>query len=89
MSQYVRYEEPFWRRRIGDLTGGRVVAEIAPFDRSGIRGQEMLQLMRLGVVPFGTALLAVVASEEPELNAVDLPALSPDIATLRSPPAAT
>lgn len=83
VSQYVRYEEPFWRQRITELTNGRVTAEIAPFDRSGIRGQEMLQLMRLGVVPFGTALLAVVATEEPEFNAVDLPALSPDMRTLR------
>jgi TRAP-type C4-dicarboxylate transport system substrate-binding protein len=83
VSQYLRYEEPFWRQRITQITNGRVVAEIAPFDRSGIRGQEMLQLMRLGVVPFGTALLAVVSTEEPEFNAVDLPALSPDMATLR------
>jgi TRAP-type C4-dicarboxylate transport system substrate-binding protein len=83
VSQYVRFEEPFWRRRVTELTQGRIVAEIAPFDRSGIRGQEMLQLMRLGVVPFGTALLAIAAAEEPEFNAVDLPALSPDIETLR------
>lgn len=83
VSQYVRYEEPFWRRRITELTNGRVAAEIAPFDRSGIRGQEMLQLMRLGVVPFGTALLAIISTEEPEFNAVDLPALSPDMRTLR------
>ncbi|WP_372617454.1 TRAP transporter substrate-binding protein [Falsiroseomonas sp.] len=83
VSQYVRFEEPFWRDRIGQLTGGRVVAEIAPFDRSGIRGQEMLQLMRLGVVPFGTAILSLAATEEPEFNAVDLSAVSPDMATLR------
>lgn len=83
VSQYVHYEEPFWRQRIGQITGGRVAAEIAPFDRSGIRGQEMLQLMRLGVVPFGTALLSIAATEEPEFNAVDLPALSPDMETLR------
>lgn len=88
VSQYVRYEEPFWRQRITQLTGGRVVAEVAPFDRSGIRGQEMLQLMRLGVVPFGTALLAIVSTEEPEFNAVDLPALSPDMRTLRQTVAA-
>ena len=83
VSQYVRFEEPFWHRRITELTEGRLVAEIAPFDRSGIRGQEMLQLMRLGVVPFGTALLTIAATEEPEFNAVDLPALSPDMTTLR------
>ncbi|UFN51196.1 TRAP transporter substrate-binding protein [Roseomonas sp. OT10] len=83
VSQFVRYEEPFWRQKVKELTQGRVRAEIAPSDGSGIRNQEMLQLMRLGVVPFGTALLAVVAGEEPELNAVDLPALNPDMATLR------
>jgi TRAP-type C4-dicarboxylate transport system substrate-binding protein len=60
-----------------------VTAEIHPFDQSGFGGQEMLQLMHLGVVSFGTALLAQVAGDEPELNAVDLPTLNPDIASLR------
>lgn len=83
VSQYVRYEEPFWRDHIPAATGGRVQAEISPFDRSGIRGPEMLQLIRLGVVPFGTALLALVSNEEPEFNAVDLPAVNPDMAALR------
>jgi TRAP-type C4-dicarboxylate transport system substrate-binding protein len=83
ISQYVRFEEPFWRRRITELTQGRVQAEIAPFDRSGIRAAEMLRLLRLGVVSFGTTLLSVAAAEEPEFNAVDLPALSPDVTSLR------
>lgn len=83
VSQYLRYEEPFWRQRIQDLSGGRIQAEISPFDRSGIRAQEMLALMRLGVVPFGTALLAIVSNEEPEFNAVDLPTVNPDMAALR------
>lgn len=83
VSQYTRYEEPFWRQRLPEVSHGRLRAEIAPFDRSGIRAQEMLALMRLGVVPFGTVLLAVVSTEEPEFNAVDLPIVSPDMASLR------
>jgi TRAP-type C4-dicarboxylate transport system substrate-binding protein len=83
VSQYVRYEEPFWRHHLAEASGGRIRAEIAPFDRSGIRAQEILALMRLGVVPFGTALLAVVSNEEPEFNAVDLPIVNPDMASLR------
>lgn len=83
VGQYVRFEEPFWRDRVPALTGGRVRAEIHPFDRSGLRGQEMLQLMRLGVVPFGTAILGQVSADEPEFSAVDLPGLNPDMATLR------
>jgi TRAP-type C4-dicarboxylate transport system substrate-binding protein len=83
ISQYVRYEVPFWTKRVPGLTGGRVRAEIASFDHSGIRGQEMLQLMRLGVVPFGTALLTLAATDEPEFNAVDLPLMNPNPASLR------
>jgi TRAP-type C4-dicarboxylate transport system substrate-binding protein len=83
VSQYTEFEEPFWTQTVPELTHGRVQAEIYASDRSGLPGQEMLQLMRLGVVPFGTALLAVVSGDEPELNAVDLPTLNPDMASLR------
>src|ERR1700722_5836781 len=83
VSQYTKFEEPFWTKEVPQLTNRRVQAEIHPFDRSGLPGQEMLQLMRLGVVPFGTALLAQVSGDEPELNAVDLPTLNPDMAALR------
>lgn len=82
VSQYVKLEEPFWATEIGKLSGGRITADIHPFDRSGLPGEDMLQLMQLGVVPFGTALLAVVSGDEPELNAVDLPALNPNMASL-------
>ncbi len=83
ITQHVRFELPFWTRELEQLSGGRLTATVHPFDRSGLRGQDMLQLMRLGVVPFGTALLALVSGDEPELNAVDLPGLNPDLATLK------
>lgn len=83
VGQYTNFEEPFWMNDVPRLTDGRVQVEIYPFDRSGLPGQEMLQLMRLGVVPFGTALLAQVSGDEPELNAVDLPMLNPNVASLR------
>ena len=84
VSQYTKFEAPFWTHDVPQLTQGRVLAEIHPFDESGLSGREMLQLMRLGVVPFGTALLNVVSGDEPELNAVDLPMLNPDMAALRN-----
>ncbi len=82
INQFTQHEEPFWTKRIGELSGGRIAATIHPFDRSGLRGQDMLQLMKLGVVPFGTTLLSIVGGDEPELSGVDLPGLNPDIATL-------
>jgi TRAP-type C4-dicarboxylate transport system substrate-binding protein len=83
LGQYVRHEQPFWTQRVPEITGGRVTAEIVPFDRSGIRGQEMLQLIRLGVVPLGNVLLSLAAADDPELNGIDLPVLNPDVASLR------
>ncbi|MBS7789454.1 TRAP transporter substrate-binding protein [Roseococcus sp. SDR] len=83
VAQFDRYEVPFWLERVPRLTGGRVQAEIAAFDRSGIRGNEFIHLMRVGVVPFGTLILTVAGADEPELTASDLAALNPDMAHLR------
>lgn len=83
VNQYTRHEEPFWTRTLPTLTQGRVIADIVPFDRAGIRAQEMLRLVTIGSVPFGTMLLSPVAAQEPELAAPDLAGLSPDMATLR------
>lgn len=83
VNQYTRHEEPFWTRTLSALSRGRVSAEIVPFDRAGIRSQEMLRLVQLGSVPFGTALLAAVAAQEPEVAAPDLAGLNPDLPTLR------
>lgn len=83
LNQYTRHEEPFWTRELARLSGGRASAEIVPFDRAGIRGQEMLRLVQLGAVPFGTVLLNQSAVIDAELGAPDLAGLNPDMAALR------
>jgi TRAP-type C4-dicarboxylate transport system substrate-binding protein len=83
VNQYTLHEEPFWTTELARLSGGRASAEIVPFDRAGIRGQEMLRLIQLGVVPFGNVPLSVTAADDPELTMPDLAGLNPDMATLR------
>lgn len=83
VAQYEQFEEPFWQRGIAAATGGRVTAEIAPFDRVGIRAQEALRLAQLGVTPFGTVLLSVAGADDAVLAAPDLAGLNGDIASLR------
>lgn len=83
ISQFVRFERPFWEQRIQALSGGRITAQVVPFDETGLRAPEVLAMMRLGVVPFGTVLLGAASADEPEFNVLDLPALSPDFASLR------
>lgn len=83
LNQYTRHEAPFWTQRLSQLSGGRFVADIVPFDRAGIRGQELLSMVRLGTVPFGTLLLSQAAPKDAELGAPDLAGLNPDADALR------
>ncbi|WP_188312091.1 TRAP transporter substrate-binding protein [Salinarimonas soli] len=83
VAQYKQYEEPFWTTRLPVLSGGRITANIRPFDQASIRAVDMLHLMRIGVVPFGNGLFSIVATDDPQLNGLDLPALSPTISDAR------
>lgn len=88
INQYTRQEEPFWSKDLARLSGGKFEAEIVPFDRAGVPGGEMLRLLQLGVVPFGTTLMSSFSAQYPEYTAPDLAGLNPDIATLKSTVAA-
>lgn len=84
VNQYTRQEEPFWNKELSRLSGGKFQAEIVPFDQAGVPGNEMLRLLQLGVVPFGTTLMSSFTSQHPEYTAPDLAGLNPDIATLKT-----
>ena len=51
VGQFTRLEEPFWSKDLARLSQGRFSAEIVAFDRAAVPGMQMLQLLRLGVVP--------------------------------------
>lgn len=88
VHQYTRNEEPFWSKELSRLSAGKFDADIVPFDRAGVPGAEMLRLIQLGVVPFGTTLLSFIANEFPEYGAPDLAGLNPDMASLKASVAA-
>src|SRR5271155_3108607 len=54
VSQYTNIEEPFWTHELASLSGGRITAELTPFDTIGLRMNDIMQLMRLGVITMGT-----------------------------------
>jgi TRAP-type C4-dicarboxylate transport system substrate-binding protein len=88
VNQYTRNEEPFWTKELLRLSGGKYDADIVPFDRAGVSGQDILRLIQLGVVPFGTALLSGMSAQNPEFGAADLAGLNPDMASLKKTVAA-
>lgn len=83
LNQFTLHERPFWTRQLPLVSGGRLQAEIVPFDEAGLSGAEMLRLLQTGAVPFATALLPLASVRDPELAAPDLSGLSPDMAALR------
>lgn len=88
VNQYTRHEEPFWTRELVRLSAGKFDADIVPFDRAGVPGGDMLRLIQLGVVPFGTALMSSLSIHYPEYGAPDLAGLNPDMASLKKSVAA-
>jgi TRAP-type C4-dicarboxylate transport system substrate-binding protein len=84
LSQYTRWEEPFWSQELARRSGGHFSADIVPFDRAGVPGAEMLRLLQLGVVPFGTALMSSLSAQYPQYTAPDLAGLNPDMASLKA-----
>jgi TRAP-type C4-dicarboxylate transport system substrate-binding protein len=83
VNQFIRHEEPFWAQHLPRLTGGRATAEIVPFDKAGLSGSDLLRAIQIGTVPFGTVLLNLAASSEPEVNVADLAGLNPDFDSYR------
>ncbi|RYF59678.1 MAG: ABC transporter substrate-binding protein [Comamonadaceae bacterium] len=83
VNQYTVHEERFWAKELSRLSNGRYSASIVPFNKAGVPGSEMLNLMKLGVIPMGTALLSQAANENPDLAAPDLAGLSADMGTMR------
>lgn len=83
LNQYTRNEEPFWARELSRLSGGKYSADIVPFDQAGVPGGDMLRMIQLGVVPFGTTLLSSLSAKYPEYSAPDLAGLSPDMGSLK------
>jgi TRAP-type C4-dicarboxylate transport system substrate-binding protein len=83
LNQYTRHERPFWETELARLSNGRYTAEIVPFDRAGIRSQEVLTLVQLGALPFATLPVSGGITKDPELTAPDLAGLNPDMASMR------
>lgn len=88
LNQYTRNEEPFWSQELARLSAGRFSADIVPFDRAGVPGNDMLRLIQLGIVPFGTVLMSSLSAQYPEYTAPDLAGLNPNMASLKKSVAA-
>ncbi|HET6468031.1 MAG TPA: TRAP transporter substrate-binding protein [Geminicoccaceae bacterium] len=83
LNSYKAGEVPFWEERIPAESNGQVTARLTAQDVHGLKGPEILRLMKLGVIDFASGVLSYMAGDNAEFEAIDLPGLSPDMATTR------
>lgn len=83
LTNYVKHEGPFWNERIAAATDGQIIGDIKPQTELGLKGFEIMRLIKNGVFDFAFGLPGYVAAENPIFEGADLSTLAQDIATER------
>ncbi len=87
-SNYPKHEGPFWNQHIADVTAGEIVGEIKPQDELGLRGFEIMHLLKNGVFDFAFGLPAYAMQESEIFEGADLSSLVQHIGVQRKVAAA-
>jgi TRAP-type transport system periplasmic protein len=83
LNSYKTGEVPFWEDRILKESGGKITARLTAQDVHGLKGTEILRLMKLGVIDFSSGVVTYMSGDTPAFEGFDLAGLSPDMATTR------
>lgn len=82
MTNYNDREAPFWRG-ISKETGGGVIATIGSYSEFGLKGFEVMRMLKSGVFDYAYGLPGYVASENAVFEGADLSSVTQDIKTQR------
>jgi TRAP-type C4-dicarboxylate transport system substrate-binding protein len=77
-------EVPFWTKTIPEASGGKVTAAFAPQDHMGVKGFQVMRMVKLGVVDFAAGDVSKMAQDSPVFEGCDLAGLALDIETARA-----
>ena len=83
LTNFTKHEGPFWNKTIGEKTGGNIVGEIKPQTELGLKGFEIMRLLKLGVFDYAHGLPGYVAAENAVFEGADLSSIVQDIGTER------
>ena len=77
-------EVPFWSKTIPEASGGKVTAAFSPQDHMGVKGFQVMRMVKLGVVDFGAGDVSKMAQDSAVFEGCDLAGLALDIKTARA-----
>ncbi len=83
LTNYQKHEGPFWNERIAAASGGSIIGEIKPQTELGLKGFEIMRLVKNGVFDFAFGLPGYVAAENAIFEGGDLSSVTQDIDTQR------
>lgn len=83
LTNYQKHEGPFWNETISTASGGTIIGDIKPQTELGLKGFEIMRLIKNGVFDFAFGLPGYVAAENAIFEGADLSAVTQDIATQR------
>jgi TRAP-type C4-dicarboxylate transport system substrate-binding protein len=75
--------KPFFTKELPEKTGGAITTTFGSIEELGIRGPEVLRLLRQGVFDISEGTLSYMAGENPRFDGLDLPGVTLDIDTQR------
>ena len=83
LPNYKKHEGPFFNQRLAEASGGELVGQIKPQTELGLKGFEIMRLVKNGVFDFAFGLPGYVAAENAVFEGGDLSSLTQDIDTQR------
>lgn len=82
LTNWKEIEKPFWEEELPADSDGKLTADAKPFTELGLKGFEIMRLLRLGVFDFAHALPIYVA-EDPIIEGVDIAGVARDFDSAR------
>ncbi len=82
MTNYNDREAPFWRG-LAKATDGKIISTIGSYSEFGLKGFEIMRLLKQGVFDYAYGLPGYVAAENAIFEGGDLSSVTQDIATER------
>ncbi|MDF1720353.1 MAG: TRAP transporter substrate-binding protein [Minwuia sp.] len=83
LTNYKQHEGPFWNERIAKVSNGTIIGDIKPQTELGLKGFEIMRLVKNGVFDFAFGLPGYVAAENAVFEGGDLSSVTQDIETQR------
>ncbi|HET6599243.1 MAG TPA: TRAP transporter substrate-binding protein DctP, partial [Burkholderiaceae bacterium] len=78
-TQSKELESVLWSKVIPEATGGAVTAQFKPWNEMGLKGPEVIKLLRQGLFDIGTTQLGFLAGDNAINDAIDLAGVAPTI----------